>query len=164
MATSLASAIFEQLRGNPVLVNAFGDTYNAQAATGISKFSADYATQVPLPWLIETEPNETTQYMSRVSSNQVHYITTGTVNLAVYADDRDQAKFLGEYVADVLMDALLAWPGIKPMNLRDGRAGFVPLEKAIGPHGPGSIFQRIVVFDYEFSGTRTSSVLSGVIP
>jgi hypothetical protein len=166
MPLTLADAIFSTLRGNPQVVQAFGDTWNSAltleenaGAGNVSKFSADYAPQVQLPFLVEMETRETYQDMTH-SPGQMAFIADGDFQLWVVASPRYQARELGDLLIMVLQNAPIYWPGVHPMDCRLKMAAFVP-QQGIGPN-VSSVFQRVLTFGYEYSGVRNFPPLGGL--
>ena len=167
MSMDLADAVFQAIRSKPQLTQAFGDTWvgalsieDNTTAGNVCKFWADYAAQVELPQLVEFEPIERYQNMTKAPNGSVAYIADGTLQLAVLATPRSLARQLGELLIFVLEDYPISWPGTQPMNFRINSAAFVP-RPGIGP-GVASLFQRVLTFDYEYSGTRFMPPPGGV--
>lgn len=159
MADDLADAVFEALRLNPGLCQAFGDTWLSSltfaqntAAGNVSKFWGDYAAEVSVPQLVEFEPGETYTNMTSTGATRSYY-ADGQIQLAVLATPRSLARELGEMVIDTLDDQPIAWPQTQLMLLRVTGAAFVP-QRGIGPQ-ISSVFQRVLTFAYEYSGKRT---------
>ncbi len=159
MVDDLADAVFEALRRNSGLTQAFGDTWQSDltfdqnvAAGNISKFWGDYAAEVAVPQLVEFEPGETYTNMMHVGATRSYY-ADGQLQLAILANSRSVARELGEMVIDTLDDQPVSWPQTQLMLLRVVSASFVP-RTGIGPQIP-SVFQRVLTFAYEYSGKRT---------
>jgi hypothetical protein len=166
MPQDLADAVFQALRNSPQIVQEFGDTWQSglsftanTEAGNISKFYGDYAAQVALPQIVEMEPRETYQNMTKAPNGSVAYIADGQMQLAILASPRSLARQLGELVIFYLEDYPIAWPDVVPMNFRINSASFVP-RQGIGP-GQSSVFQRILTFDYSYSGTRFMPPIGG---
>jgi hypothetical protein len=158
MPIDLADAIYQTLRNKSQVVQAFGDTWDAQTETGVSKFWGDYADQVGLPYIVEFEPREDYQDMTRIPG-QMAFIADGDFQLLIFASSRTVARQLGELVIDTLQNAPIYWPGVNPMDCRIKRAAFVP-RTGIGP-GSSSVFQRALTFGYEYNGVRFFPPLGG---
>ncbi len=154
----------QYLRANADAVDAFGDTWDSSltipqndSAGNVSKFWSDYASQQPDdPYLVFQEIGETYSYMTRVNGVK-SFTASGQAICRIYQRNRNAARQLGILVADALNDAdivPLEWPAFKGlcqlMQLRMGQASFQPLPD-IAPGLP-SVFNRVLVFQYDYQG------------
>ena len=155
-STDLAQAVLVQLRATSAVATAFGDTWNPTNNTGVMKFFFDWAGQPDEPYLTAIEAWETYEFMTRTTGKTLApYIATGQLQVLIYQSDRQAARALGVLVAAALNDqtAAIAWTGFTLMNLRMARAEFASIT-VTGPNVPIA-FNRILTFDYEYSGSIT---------
>lgn len=163
MPIDLSDAIFQAMRANIQLTQAFGDTWNSSlsieqnvAAGNVCKFWGGYADQVDLPLLVELEPGETYQNLTQGPKGVQPYYAEGQLQIIVVHTGRYLARQLGELVIFALENQPIAWPGVKPMLFQVMRGGFNPVT-GIGPFTP-TVAQRVLTFQYDYSGTRTAPI------
>ena len=148
----LIDAVVEALESDINVTGAFGDTWNQQLQTGVSKFFADISDQVPLPYCVIMEIGETYEYMTRASQDQVWFTSPGTMTFDIYASDRLETRQLGFVIGKSLNDNPLAWPvgGGETMVFRMSKSQFLGMQQ-IGPQAPIT-FRRLFTFDYMYQG------------
>jgi hypothetical protein len=147
----LIDAVIAQLEQDVAVTTAFGDTWNQVLQTGTAKFFADLADQVPAPYAVLQELDESYDYMTRVAGGVVNYTAPGQMQVDIWAPDRLQARQLGFVVAKSLNDAPLAWPDQTLMEFRLIRSMFIPSPAGSGPGVP-IMFHRMFLFEYVYSG------------
>jgi hypothetical protein len=150
--SDICDAALTQLRNSPCAA-LFGDTYQSGVSPpGVMKFFADWSGDSDIPWLVVEEVGETYEYMTRGQLGQSPYIATGQSMVSIFHSSRSQARALGVAVASALDDANAVWPGFPNLMLfRLNMAKFVPITE-VGPGGAATIFQRVLIFDHQYSG------------
>lgn len=146
----ICDAVLQQLRGSPC-AQLFGDTWDPATELGIQKFYADWSDSSAYPLAIVTEPGESYEFMTAGPGDNIPYLAQGIVGVTVYAQDRKQARTLGEAVGRALNDAPLAWVGGRLMGFRMASAAFIPNP----PSGPGvpTVFIRQITFATSTQGS-----------
>ncbi len=152
-AQDLADALIQQLARSPC-AGLFGDTWDPSTQSGVPKFYAEYAGDVPQPYLVFMEVGESYTFMSPGPGNNRPFLADGTIQAMIFAPDRYQARTLGWAVCQALNDADvngMVWNGGRLTALRMMNASFVPIPQT----GPGSvsIFARAIPFSYQWQGS-----------
>ncbi len=150
VAQDLADALIQQLARSPC-AGLFGDTWNPSTQNGVPKFFAEYAGDVPQPYLVFMEVGEAYTFMTPGVGNSRPFLADGTIQAMIFAPDRYQARTLGVAVYQALNDADvngMVWNGGRLVALRMMQASFVPIPQT----GPGSvsIFARAISFQYQY--------------
>jgi len=145
--SNLVDAVLQELRLS-ACADLFGDTWDGGG--GVQKFAADYAPAVEPPWLVVMEPGETYEYMSPDEGFHRPFIAEGVLQVSIFAEDRQQARELGDAVARALNDVPLDWVGAQWRYLRLASAGYQP----VGSTGPGvpTLFNCVLSFSYAYQG------------
>lgn len=151
MPLDLVDAVIATLESNQQVTQAFGDTWNQSAQTGVAKFFGDVVDQVSLPWCQITEIGEQYDFMTAQAGNLISYLANGQMTFSIWAGTRFQARQLGVVVYKALNDARLQWPAQSLMNFRMISASFVPVTD-ITPGMPTG-FNRVFLFGYDYSGS-----------
>ena len=151
MANDLLDAVIATLENDTTTSEAFGDTWNQTAQTGVAKFFSDVVDQVAPPYAVLTEIGEGYDYQSRVAGGVVPFICTGQMQIDIWATGRYQTRTLGFDIAKTLNDAPLAWPLESTMEFRLMRSMYVPVPGQTGSGSP-TMFHRIFIFEYVYSG------------
>ena len=150
MALDLIDAVIAHLEANTSLTTAFGDTWNSAIQTGVAKFFGDIVDQVALPYCQILEMGETYDYMTMAPGGSFSFTSPGQLMFSVTAADRYQTRELGFLIGKALNDAPLMWPGETLMLIRMSKSQFATNINT-GPAVP-VIFNRVFIFDYEYSG------------
>ncbi len=153
VAQDLADALIQQLVRSPC-AGLFGDTWDPSTQNGVPKFFAEYAGDVPQPYLVFMEVGEAYTFMTPGVGNNRPFWTDGTIQAMIFAPDRYLARQLGWSVCLALNDADangMTWNGGVLKALRMMQASFVPIPQT----GPASvsIFSRAITFQYSWQGT-----------
>ncbi len=147
----LIDAVIQVLEANTGVTQAFGDTWNQAAQTGVAKFFVDVADQVPMPYAVLQEAGENYEYMTR-GHNGINFTTPGSqIMVDIWNSNRFSLRELGFLIARALNDADLRWPDENnTMYFRLTRSSYVPT----GETAPGApvAFHRVFFFEYSYSG------------
>lgn len=156
-ALGLIEQVILTLESSPIFTTAFGDNYDQATMTGTAKVFADFADQVPLPYVVLTEPGESYDFMSASqgppSGGWTNYVATGQMAAEIYASSRFEVRTLGFIIASALNDKPFYWAGINDqLTFRMLSSQFVPTTDPSGPIAP-IMFRRIFVFEYVYSAS-----------
>jgi hypothetical protein len=145
-AADLFDAAIAQLRATPAVVAAFAEDRSSDTTT---KFWGDVAPPgVQPPYLVFLESDRDTTFMTKVGSNPTAAIDEGKVRFTIIAEEKYQARSLGDLIATTLdiENVTLTFAGGTEMFFRATSAFFAPM-KEILPHNPSG-YARVVVFDF----------------
>lgn len=152
MASDLIDAVIATLENDAAVTEAFGDTWDQAAQTGVAKFFADYAPSVDTPYCVIGELGERYDYMMRARGGVVNFTAPGTMAFSIFAAGRLEARMLGMTVAKSLNDASLTLDsGEIVMEFRLINSLFNPIPQT-GIVAP-TVFNRVFIFEYMFQGS-----------
>lgn len=148
----LADALIQQLVRSPCAA-LFGDTWDPGTQTGTPKFYAEYAGDVPEPYLVFMEVGESYTFFTPGPGNTRPFLADGQIMAMIYMSNRLVARQLGIAVCAALNDADslgMTWVNGYLKAFRMMQASFMPIPQ-VGP-GTASVFNRVITYQYQTQG------------